>query len=139
MQTPRLWLLTRIPCTGSTTKQYNSECVWDIWQATQTYSYSFPTSSRYIRPFKWFLGTTYFQVGSKAHLVFTISKFFTNKHFLLSRLSFLLVYPHWHELSKQEKCSSLLTPSGIFLMSSAGCQINLTDVNLHHHQNSEFL
>ena len=46
--------------------------------------------------------------------------------------SSLQLNPNWHELWKQEKCSSLAPPRGAFLsdsMSLSGCQINPIDVN----------
>ena len=45
-----------------------------------------------------------------------------------------LINLYWHELWKQEKCSSLAPPRGLFFydsMSFTGCQMNPIDVNFH--------
>ena len=45
-----------------------------------------------------------------------------------------VVNPDWHELWKQEKCSSLATPRGIFYSAQwawRGCQINKIGFNFH--------
>ena len=56
-------------------------------------------------------------------------------------LTFPQFNPHWHELWKQKKCSSLAPHEGIFSkdsMSFAGRQINPIDVNFHIQKSLQF-
>ena len=51
------------------------------------------------------------------------------------------IYPNWHELLKQEKCSSLAPPRNIFYKTqwTAMCQINLIGVNFYIQKSLETL
>ena len=52
-----------------------------------------------------------------------------------------LINPNWHELCKQEKCSTLAPPRSIFFKDSmrlAWCQINPIDANFDLQKHLEF-
>ena len=54
---------------------------------------------------------------------------------LLISVDFTLV---WHDIGKQEKCSSVEPPRKFFIRSWAGCQNNPIDVNFYLQKSLEF-